>query len=78
MNETRSPLNLREPQNVRDVMQNDGFVRRLRVIRKEVVQMKTDMEHWNDANPDEEPMSTDWEDRMIAWCDGKGPMPEKL
>lgn len=68
-------LVFREPANVADFMTFDKLVRRARRIRREAVQSKRDVECWNRLHPNEPPMSTDWEDSVIAWCDGKGPNP---
>lgn len=70
-----SEFKLREAVNVDDLKERDRLVRRNMRIRAEAVQSKIDLEFWNRAHPDLPPFDTSWEDSVIAWCDGKGPMP---
>lgn len=51
------------------------LLQRLRNIRAGVVLDKATYEYWNRMHPDEAPISTAFEDAVIAWCDGKGPLP---
>ena len=51
------------------------LVSRFSKFRADAVQAKHDVEHWNSINPDEKPISTTFEDAVIAWCDGTGPEP---
>lgn len=69
----REPL--REPVNVPDALARDRIVSRFAKIRANAVQTKRDIEHWNTTNPDQEPIATVFEDKIIDWCDGKGPEP---
>lgn len=66
---------LREAVNVDDLKQRDRLVRRLKKIRADAVLDKGTLLHWNRLHPDETQFSTAFEDAVIAWCDGKGPMP---
>ena len=66
----------RDPVNVPDLLERDKLVRRMRRIREEAVLEKNTLEHWNRTHPNEEPMSTTFWDAFIAWCDGKGPLPD--
>lgn len=68
-------LELRPAFNVTDALQRDALVRRALKIRAEALQQKHDIEYWNKAHPNETPIDTGFEDAVIAWCDGKGPMP---
>ena len=68
-------LELREAVNVLDAMKRDRIVRRLRKIRREAVQSRVDIEYWNAVHPDEPPIATTFEDQVIAWYDGTGPLP---
>jgi hypothetical protein len=70
-------MRLREAVNVDDLKQRDKLVRRTRKIRADAVLDKSTCEHWNRLHPDEPPISTAFEDAVIAWCDGKGPMPQE-
>lgn len=72
-----APL-LREPVNVPDALARDRIVRRLRKIRAAAVLDKNTIEHWNREHPNEEPLDASWCDDVIAWCDGKGPLPPSL
>ena len=65
----------REPVNVDDLKARDRIVRRFKKLRADAVQSKNNIEHWNELNPTEPPISTAFEDSVIAYCDGKGPMP---
>lgn len=69
-------LRFREAINVPDVIQRDKLVRRMRKIRAGAVLDKATYEHYNRTHPDEVPISTAFEDSVIAWCDGKGPFPK--
>lgn len=68
-------LQLREAVDVEDFMQREKLVARARKIRADAVLDKRAIEYWNRHHPDEQPISTAFEDALIAWCDGKGPMP---
>ena len=72
----REPLKLREAVNVPDFITRETLVARLRDIRSGAVLDKLTIEHWNRMNPDQPTIDTTFEDAVIAWCDGKGPMPE--
>jgi acyl carrier protein phosphodiesterase len=65
----------REPVNVPDALARDRLVRRFAKIRADAVIDKNTIEHWNRMHPDEEPLDAAFEDSVIAWCDGKGPLP---
>lgn len=67
---------LRAAVNVADELARDQLVRRRREMRAEAVVEKHTIEHWNRLHPDEEPISTAFEDSLIAWLDGRGPMPK--
>ena len=67
---------LREPRNVDERIERDCLVRRNLAIRLAASEAKIAVEHWNRAHPGEPPMDTDFEDAVIAWCDGLGPLPE--
>jgi hypothetical protein len=67
---------LREAVNVPEALERDRLVRRRLRGRAEVAQCKVDVEHWNRTHPNETPLDTTFEDAMIAWYDGRGPMPE--
>ena len=71
--EFREPL--REAVNVDDLMQRDKLELPLRKIRADAVLDKNTIEHWNRMHPDEDAIDASWCDRIIAWCDGTGPMP---
>lgn len=66
---------LREAFNVDDLKSRDKLVRRLRKLRADAVLDKNTEEHWNRTHPDERPIDTTFWDKMIAFCDGAGPMP---
>lgn len=70
-------LELREAVNVPDLKERDRLVRRIRKMRADAVLDKNTLEYWNRRHPHERQFSTAFEDKMIAWCDGKGPMPTK-
>ena len=72
MSETRLPL--REAINVDDLKARDRLVRKLAKLRADTILDKSTIEHWNRLHPDEL-ISTEFEDAVIAWCDGRGPMP---
>lgn len=63
--------------NVPDLKARDRLVRRIRKMRADAVLDKSTLEHWNRTHPDGKQFSAAFEDKMIAWCDGKGPMPTK-
>ena len=68
---------LREARNVDDLKRRDGLVRRIKRMREDAVLDKASIE-WFNANrlgEGETPLSTEFEDALIAWCDGKGPLP---
>lgn len=67
---------LREPVNVRDALARDRIVRRIQRLRAEAVLEKNTHERWNRQHPEEPPFDTSWCDEIIAWCDGKGPLPK--
>lgn len=69
---------LREAVNVDDLKARDSIIRRIRRARKMVEQNKADIEHWNRLHPDEPPLDALFEDAILAWYDGKGPMPDEL
>lgn len=71
-------LRLAEAANVGELKQRDRFVRRVRKIRAGVVLDKNTIEHWNRVHPNERPISTTFEDQVIAWCDGNGPLPLRV
>ena len=66
---------LREPRNVPELKARDALVRRVKALRASVVLDRADLQHWNRMNPDKKPLCHAFEDAMIAWCDGLGPMP---
>ncbi len=71
-------LKLREASNVDDLKRRDALVRRIKAIRESAELDKATIEYFN-ANrltEGQQPISTAFEDAVIAWCDGKGPMPE--
>lgn len=72
------PIKLREAVNVEDLKARDRLVRRLRKIRHGAVLDKNTYEYWNRLHPNEPPIGTSFEDAVIAWCDGKGPMPKGI
>jgi hypothetical protein len=74
MSDTR--LQLREAVNVDDLKARDRLVRRFRKLRADAVLDKNTYEHWNRAHPDAKPIDTSWCDEIIAWCDGRGPLPQ--
>lgn len=65
-------LVLREAFNVDDLKQRDAIVRRGRVIRQMAAHDKAQIDRWNAAHPSETPISTEFEDAVIAWGDGTG------
>ncbi|MCK9494191.1 MAG: hypothetical protein M0R75_01665 [Dehalococcoidia bacterium] len=67
---------LREPNNVAEALERDDLVSRGLAIRRRAEAMKADIEHWNRTHSDQAPLSTAFEDAIIAWCDGLGPLPE--
>lgn len=69
---------LRDPRNVTEALQRDALVRRVKKIRDDAVLDRNTIKRWNRMNPDKNPISTEFEDQMIAWCDGKGPMPTEV
>ena len=71
-------LRLREPVNVPDALARDALVGRIVALREKVVQDKAMYERWNKDHPNQTPLSTDFEDRMIAWLDGVGPKPPEV
>jgi hypothetical protein len=68
-------LRLREAVNVADLKDRDRLVRRIRSIRAGAVLDKGTNAHWNHTHPTELPLSTAFEDAVIAWCDGTGAIP---
>lgn len=68
-------LKLRQAVNVPDEIARDRLVRRIRKIRSGAARDKNTYEHWNAAHPDQPPIDTTFEDAVIAWCDGRGPLP---
>lgn len=71
------PLRLREAVNVPDLKKRDAIVRQIRRIRADAVLDKNTIE-WYNANrlpAGEAPLDSSWCDEIIAWCDGKGPLP---
>lgn len=68
-------MELREAVNVPDALQRDALVRRVRAIRERAVLDRDAIAHWNATHPGEPPLSAAFEDAMIAWCDGEGPLP---
>jgi hypothetical protein len=71
----REPL--REPFNVEDAKARDRLIRRFKKIRADAVLDKNTWEYINRTRPDLPPIDTTFEDKIIAWCDGKGPMPTR-
>lgn len=69
---------LREAVNVADLKKRDRLIRRRRKIRADAVLEKNTIEYWNRQHPTESRISTAFEDALIAWCDGRGPMPTKV
>jgi hypothetical protein len=69
---TMNRLHLREAFNVDDLKQRDALVRRGRVIRQMAVHEKTQIDRWNAEHPAEPAIATEFEDAVIAWCDGVG------
>ncbi len=67
---------LREAFNVADLKRRDRLVRQILRIRHDAVIEKNALERWNRTHPDSEPRSTAYEDAVIAWCDGTGPLPK--
>ena len=65
---------LREAVNVPDALRRDKLVRRIRQIRENAILDRNTILHWNQNHP-AEPIDTAFEDSLIAWCDGRGPMP---
>lgn len=78
MPDRAQPLQLREAVNVADLKRRDALVRRIRQLREEAVLDKNTIEYWNAHHPDESPIDSSWCDEVIAWCDGKGPLPEQV
>lgn len=76
MGEKLPPLALREAVNVPDLKQRDKLVRRLKKIRAKAVLDLNTIRWWNENRTDQPPMDPSFEEALIAWCDGKGPMPE--
>ena len=74
----RDRLKLRAPINVPDAMARDELVRRIKALREAVALDKETYERWNRTHPDEPPISTDLEDRIISWLDGDGPKPVEV
>ena len=68
-------LNLREAVNVADLKRRDKLLLTIRKIRAAAVLDKNTIEHWNREHPTEPPLDSAWCDEVIAWCDGKGPLP---
>ena len=68
-------IRLREARNVEDVKRRDRIVRGIKKIRAGAVLDKNTYEYWNRLHPDEPQIDTTFEDQVIAWCDGLGPMP---
>ena len=66
---------LREAMNVAEELERDALIRRKVLLRRDALLDKHTIERWNRRNPTEVPFSTAFEDAVIAWCDGKGPMP---
>lgn len=71
----RDRLELRDAVNVSDLKRRDKIVREIRRIRANAVLDKNTFEHINRIHPDWKPIDTSFEQAIIAWCDGKGPMP---
>lgn len=67
---------LREARNVGELKARDLLVRRVKKIRDDAVLDKNTWEHWNRLHPNEPQVDTAFEDAVIAWCDGNGPLPE--
>lgn len=66
---------LNEAINVPGAQARDRLVRRMRALREEAVIEKNTIQYWNRTHPDEQPIDTAFEDSVIAWCDGEGPLP---
>lgn len=66
---------LREAVNVDDFLERENLVERRAKMRADAVIEKHTIEHWNRAHPNEPPISTAFEEKVIAWLDGKGPAP---
>lgn len=69
-------LKFRSAVNVPDALTQDKLIRRMRRIRAGAVLDKNTIEYWNRGHPDEKPIDTAFEDSVIAWCDGTGPLPK--
>jgi hypothetical protein len=68
-------LHLREALSVPDALRRDELVRRVRQIRDAAVVDRDTILYWNRHHPTEEQFSTAFEDSVIAWCEGRGPLP---
>lgn len=75
MNEFIEPL--REAVNFEDFVEREKLVSRRVAMRADAVLQKNTIEYYNRAHPNETPLSTAFEDKVIAWLDGKGPQPTR-
>ena len=73
-----SELGLREALNVADLIARDALVQRILLIRTEAIETRRSIQRWNRSHPDEAPLSTTFEDAVIAWCAGDGPPPTEV
>ena len=78
MNAPDDRLRLRPGVSVPDELKRDAIVRRLSQSRAVVVALRRDLLAWNAANPDKPQLDTKLEDEMLAWLDGKGPLPREV
>lgn len=65
----------KEAVNVVRFKQREKLLARLRKLRAAVVLDINTIEYWNKTHPEEIPISTDFEYAVLAFYDGKGPMP---
>lgn len=70
------PFRLRQAVNVPDEIERNRLVERMRKIRADAVLDKDSAAHWNATHPNETPLDVTFWDEVIAWCDGRGPLPE--
>lgn len=68
-------FHLRPGVDVPDEIKRDRLAKRVRRLRADAVLDKNTREYWNRMHPDEEQFDTITEDAIIAWCDGRGPLP---
>lgn len=66
---------LREARNVEEFKQREALVKRMRKLRAEVVLEIHTIEYWNRTHPDEPSFDVSYYRAVLAWIDGKGPMP---